>query len=65
MTEVKIDKKEYDRLMSRDKDLKKLKDKQKETWQRRNAKLLLMFNKATEKGLKVSEAEITEYLNKK
>ena len=60
--DVKISKEELDRLLERDKTLKKKEDKQRDSWRRRNAKLMLMYQKGVDKGLKVSEVEIDEYL---
>ena len=60
--EVKIDQKELDRLLERDKSLTKKENKQRDSWRRRNAELMIFKVKGVDKGIKVSKEEIDEYL---
>ena len=59
---VEITKEELDRLLDRDKALTKKEDKQRSTWQRRNARLMIMTGKAEKDGHDCTDKEIDAYL---
>ena len=54
---------EYNRLLEREKKLVKMEDRAKNSWRKRNARLMLLARKAIEKGIaEPTESEINQYI---
>lgn len=62
MGEVTISKERLEALEEAAESLKKVKDRQRNAWQRRNAKLMILKMKAEEAGITCTDEEIDEYL---
>lgn len=62
--QVTISKEELVELQQAKQTLAQAKEKQRNQWQRRNAKLMIFKTKAEAKGITVTEEEIDKYLNK-
>ena len=61
---VNLSQSEYESLLTDQKLAQKVRDRQKFYTKRRNAVLMIYKQKALDKGITVSEEEITEYLSK-
>ncbi len=58
-----VNEEEFNRLMERSKKLDKIEERAKNSWRKRNARLMILSRKAIEKGLpEPSDKEINEYI---
>ena len=62
-TKKEMSEERLNELLKNERELQKIKTRQKNAWKRRNARLMIFKQKAESKGLTVSEKEIDEYLN--
>ena len=61
---MNIDDKKYQELVEKAAHDDKMKEVNKKSYERRNVRIKLILKKAEEKGIKVTEAEVDEYIKK-
>ncbi len=59
---MQVDDKKYAEMVKKAEHDDKMREVNKKSYQRRNARIHLMLEKAAAKGIKVTEAEVDEYL---
>ena len=62
-TKKEMSEERLNELLKNERELQKIKTRQKNAWKRRNARLMIFKQKAESKGLTVTEEEIDKYLN--